>query len=101
MKFLASILCLYVFVLVVLPCHDHAQNGASNQTELSAQTTQACDADQCSPFCTCNCCSTPVIASVVGIYLPAVTFFGKTIFASYNEHISSPYTSIWEPPKLS
>lgn len=101
MKFLALILCFYISALVLMPCHDQAHGCAVSYTELSAPDAHAgCNADQCSPFCTCSCCSVSVVSSTTGFDLPAVTLPVKTLLTFYKEYLPVSYISIWQPPKV-
>jgi hypothetical protein len=102
MKLLAYILSFYVVLLTLMPCVDLPQDNRLHQQEMTAQTGtthQDCQ-DVCSPFCTCNCCSVPVVCVAAKTEIKGTSAeprrFSSYLPASEFNH----YCSIWQPPKL-
>jgi len=103
MRIIAFILALYVMVLTVIPCIDVPQDNSKHKTEFSQQKQDShhhSDTDHCSPFCTCNCCSTSVILQEIPCctecLVSEVAIFNIYLPASF----SNPSFFIWQPPKL-
>jgi hypothetical protein len=61
MKFFATILSLYILLLTAIPCVDHPEDHTLQKIEItqSATDNHQHEGDQCSPFCTCDCCVSP------------------------------------------
>jgi hypothetical protein len=102
MKFFATLLSFYVLFLTALPCIDKPDNNFVQKTVISAQHTgnHLQEVDHCSPFCTCNCCSSPKIQQDL-----VIDFFCKVVmlhyFADPSLQINSmPLAPIWQPPQL-
>ena len=102
MKCIALILSVYIMVLTAIPCVDKPEDTSIQKTEISPKTTgsQPQDADHCSPFCTCNCCSSPKIQQEL-----VVSFTSFPISCDYFEgffaiNVSEPAAAIWQPPQL-
>jgi hypothetical protein len=102
MKIFASILSFYLLVLTAIPCIDVPEDNTLHPIEIgsTASHNHQNDIGHCSPFCTCNCCTSP-------IFYQAYTFqlnMFSLVQEYYSEHnsgrIFSLYTSIWQPPKL-
>ena len=103
MKVLAFILSLYVVALTLTPCVDrlpdkHAVN--NNMTLPCSEQHHQEGADHCSPFCTCNCCATPVIIQDFSVHFECYPFMRRQEFANVSHQVSSPVIAIWEPPKI-
>jgi len=48
-----------ILTLTAIPCIDEPQDNTLQKVELSGTTNNLPgDTDQCSPFCTCQCCQT-------------------------------------------
>jgi len=102
MKHFYFLLAVYFFVLSIAPCHDLPRGGAFNTTEIAHQSTdnQHDDTDHCSPFCTCNCCASPVIQSSEVIDFTCFTYSDTYYNLGIPAFISSIYLSFWQPPKI-
>lgn len=105
MRLIASILSVYLMVLIAIPCIDRPEDHHLVNTEIgdtANSTHQHNDGDQCSPFCTCNCCATPVIYQDFGVRFDCLTFIEKSISTEYTSVIFSCHlSSIWQPPQIS
>jgi len=102
MKYFAFILSVYVLVLTAIPCVDLPKDDNLHKTELTNSATEHHEhtTDQCSPFCVCVCCATPIINNSTIHF--TCTPIAKKILTEYNKSfVSSPFVTIWQPPKLS
>ena len=103
MKIFASILSFYVVILTFIPCIDVPTDDSMQKIELSESSADQHhhDTDSCSPFCTCDCCASPVLNHNNTIQFKCVEISQHT-FSEYNSSfVSSTFVSIWQPPKLS
>ena len=103
MKSLAIILSFYLIILTAIPCIDrYYEVNSAHKTELSQenQDTNHSDSDNCSPFCTCNCCATAVVFPTQAVKLMCFPFQEKQYFPISYIFISDPLASIWQPPKI-
>ena len=100
MKFFAYFMALYILVLSVVPCSDVHNN--CNDKKATTELTQNHDHqqdqdDNCSPFCTCACCSANVIALD---FKPTQFSFSQKVAIRNFSFISNFYGNIWQPPKI-
>jgi len=104
MRLIACILSFYIVVLTAIPCIDRPEDNHLQKTEIGGNANtghQHNDGDQCSPFCTCSCCATPVIYQDFGVQFDGLSFIGKNIFTGYISVFFSSYlSSIWQPPQI-
>lgn len=62
MRFVAILMAVYIFGLMVMPCHDQHSNewpSTTYTTTMISEVTHSpihSEFDDCSPFCTCQCC---------------------------------------------
>ncbi|MDD2798566.1 MAG: hypothetical protein PHV20_08245 [Bacteroidales bacterium] len=100
-RFFAVILSLFILVLIAVPCIDKHES-ASHNTELSKDTSHQHQSseDECSPFCNCVCCASPVIHSTTILHLTDFHFIQKYTTIYPSNFKSSLFASIWQPPKL-
>ncbi|GAT63988.1 DUF6660 family protein [Paludibacter jiangxiensis] len=102
MKLLAYILSFYVILLTLMPCVDLPQDNRLHRQEITAQTstTHHDYQDICSPFCTCNCCSGPVVCTSVKIEINGAIAEPRRFSSYLPASEFNLYCSIWQPPKL-
>jgi len=104
MRLVACILSIYIVVLTAIPCIDRPGDDHLQKTEIGGKTDtghQHQDGDQCSPFCTCNCCATPVIQQESIIQFNSTALFQEYTIAEYISVFTSDYlSSIWQPPQI-
>ena len=104
MRFICYILSIYFITLISVPCVDSLNGDHSTKTEMGCNTNgnhQHNNGDQCSPFCTCNCCATPVIYQDFDVQFHSLTFIEKSISTEYTSAIFSCHlSSIWQPPQM-
>ena len=104
MKFFACILSLYIMVLIAIPCADRPEDHSLQKSEITQNTgsNHQHDCDHCSPFCTCNCCASPVIQQESIIQFDSTTLLQVYTLAEYITVFTSIYLgSIWQPPQIS
>ena len=102
MRYIAVILSLYVLILTVIPCVDHHDgcDGAKTEQLSSAGGCHHGDIDQCSPFCTCNCCSSPKIQQEIHIDFTSWQFKLSCPAVYTVLKVTAPVTPIWQPPRI-
>ncbi len=104
MKIFACILSVYILVLTAIPCIDRPEDHHLQKTEIEANANtnhHNHGGDQCSPFCTCNCCATPVIQQESIIQFNSTNLFQEFTLAEYISVFTSDYlSSIWQPPQI-
>ena len=101
MKYLSGILAIYILVLTAIPCVDGPEDVTSTKVEISqsSSTSHQHDIDHCSPFCTCNCCVTPVTINSAVIKF-RIAEIGQFNYPAYHSGFYlSPSGSIWQPPQ--
>ncbi len=103
MKIFTCILSLYLLMLTALPCIDTPKINTLPVSELSQTpvTNQESNSDQCSPFCVCDCCISPVIYQDCTIQINFFSHSQNHLFAFTPSPVYSLHFSIWQPPKLS
>ncbi|MFD2933642.1 DUF6660 family protein [Spirosoma flavum] len=111
MKWLTTILSLYLLGLSVWPCADELQSVLKqDHTVMLTKADGSCPGsshehhDQCTPFCSCACCVTIVtiqpqysytlIGSVATVAVRATNFRYTT------PHWADTLSAIWQPPQL-
>jgi len=103
MKIFAYILSVYILALIATPCIDGHQDNALQKIEQTSTTTDnhSTDGDHCSPFCTCQCCASPIVFQYYIVQFNCFSFSEKHFSGYQSAYISSPYSLIWQPPKIS
>jgi len=103
MKLFAYILSVYILVLTGFPCSEVSEENIWHKSGLSQQIPNDGhdNTDHCSPFCTCDCCTCPVVHTENVIGFAIFPFSQKYISVYSSAYISSLFVSIWQPPKLS
>ena len=106
MKWFATVLCVYLSILVVIPCSDtslECSNTIEQTTTETAHNHNGKTNDSCTPFCFCSCCSLQISAyyfnhSELGITIQKYTTPQNII--QDIRFISNYYGNIWQPPKI-
>lgn len=100
MKTLSALFSIYIFCLIAAPCLDEHVIAVTDGIENTGchHNDHNADTDRCTPFCTCSCCSTTVIAQNIHICfvstsLPEVL---RTEQPSMLVSVATP--SVWQPP---
>jgi hypothetical protein len=106
---LASVgLILYIVLLLTQPCQDvfagalECHDTAHNFVERDYGSKSDCQAETCSPFCICTCCSMSVgNHDLAGSLAPQA--FEPIAFQIARDHDNratrSYQNSVWQPPK--
>jgi hypothetical protein len=102
MKIFAYILSFYMVALTLLPCVDLPEDNCVHTQHFSTQTSQTQhDArDTCSPFCSCNCCSSPLVCITTRIEIESESRITEFVSGYRCGSLLQPFASIWQPPKL-
>ncbi|HPT21395.1 MAG TPA: hypothetical protein PLR88_05565 [Bacteroidales bacterium] len=103
MKFFTFILSFYILGLIAMPCADIKADNSSHKEKMTEHSTDSRHHDHhhCSPFCTCECCVTPVITDDTIIEFNSYNYFSKVFDAYSIAYIPNQLFLIWQPPKLS
>ena len=107
MKAIVFFMALYILVLGAVPCSDmhNKCNTENSKTELTQNHDHQQDQDDnCTPFCTCACCSASVIAvdfAPFKLKNPTVFHISEKVSLRNFTFISNFFGSIWQPPKIS
>ena len=106
MKIFAFFISFYILVLSSVPCND--MGNKCNKNSINKEHTQNHDHqqdtdDNCTPFCTCSCCS----SSVLEIYFtpfcikkPIEFSISQKITIRNFSFVSNYFGNIWQPPKI-
>lgn len=103
MKLVAYLLCFIIISMQSMPCGDTFYS-AEGTARISVTQDNHADApqhnDQCTPFCSCNCCQTMVV-KVNFNSLEKIPHAQPLNNREYRlPRVASLYYPIWEPPKL-
>lgn len=103
MKFLATILSIYIFTLNLVPCEDTGTFDNKVKTEISQDLGEHHhhqNADMCSPFCQCHCCHIHVIYfDIIDFAIPNIAI-STEIFHFPNSLVKNFTASILQPPQV-
>jgi hypothetical protein len=110
MKWLTTILTIYLLGLSVWPCADEpliltGDHGVSVSIQVSNASEPSHEhAHLCSPLCACACCAISISSPPRFLYTinsPTEILFSSTlVFAYQSSHWIDPFSAIWQPPKL-
>ncbi|GGK48300.1 MULTISPECIES: DUF6660 family protein [Flavobacteriaceae] len=103
MKFLATILALFILSLSALPCDDVSYNNQQSETISEiVNIDNHSHSDMCSPFCMCNCCSVSVTEPLKHIdYVVYAEKPSKEVTVYYTATFANNYYSkIYLPPQV-
>lgn len=102
-QILTIILSVYLLALMAMPCRDdHSHKTTVTQNQLAQAEDHDHEADGCTPFCVCNCCTTPIVVQQLFTFIP-VTFnapYNREVISFYQPVASSYFGSIWQPPQI-
>ena len=106
MKVFTFLMAIYILVLSLVPCGDMHNdcNDTTTKTELSQNHDHQQDKDDnCSPLCTCSCCSASIVAldfKQVQLKKPAEFSITQKLSIRNFSFVSNFYGNIWQPPKI-
>lgn len=100
MKIFAIILSLTIFSMSLVPCADGAVSIHDDASVVDENHDQH-EEDDCTPFCSCDCCSVSVTVPQIPI-LPVVEVEQNYYFSFlYSFHYSFDYEQgVWRPPNF-
>lgn len=105
MTWLKIIFPIYLLILTCMPCADNCNDLVTEtQATISAETHSHNDKqkESCSPFCTCDCCSTRISTPPVFSFTNKVVIVPITKpFSNYTFSFQTVFYNIWQPPQLS
>lgn len=103
MRFLALLFSLYVLLLTAWPCAEMRENAPEHDATAAQHTSshEHDDCTDCAPFCTCNCCATPMICQIelVDFQVSTLVLTNETYYPTLL--VTQGYGDIWQPPQLS
>jgi len=99
MKLLALFFSLYILLLTAQPCADAPMGRHAQDAPISKNSTN--HDDQCSPFCTCNCCASAMVCHVQAVDFKVTTIVREHFTAYPSLTVTQRSGDIWQPPQLS
>jgi hypothetical protein len=99
MRLIALLLSFFVLYLTAVPCADVFANG--QETHATHSVPSHNDSDQCSPFCTCNCCAMSMVCQVESVDFRVTTIVREHLTTYPTLLVPQRSGEIWQPPKLS
>jgi hypothetical protein len=93
---------MYLLVLLILPCKDNCDHSTHEapKTVEQAHNHHQQEKDNCTPFCVCSCCATPVIVQAILPFQLGKPAIGSNHSSFYTSFSSAYFGSIWQPPKI-
>ncbi|MCP1996829.1 DUF6660 family protein [Flavobacterium sp. HSC-61S13] len=92
-----------LLVLALLPCADKKTVTAMEHTltQVSTSSHQHVGMDKCSPFCVCNCCTSPIMIKN-NVFFEQFTFPKTTLKSPdyYQSFVITVFHFIWKPPRI-
>ncbi len=101
MKWFAILLSVVILSLNAIPCADN-ESGHTHELSENHDHDSSEHEDHCSPFCTCDCCSTNVVFQL------DITFFSRELAVVFQPQVVvylDLYTTLFsnkidQPPKI-
>ena len=101
MRLLALLCSCYILLLTALPCADAPVGSHEHGTPISQNASHQDEGDQCSPFCTCNCCAAAMVCQVEAVDFQVTTIVREHLTAYPLLMVPQRSGDIWQPPQLS
>lgn len=105
MKFLFSILSLFMLYMSCLPCGDSKECNIKTEAKISATDNHQQHEHQseaCTPFCTCSCCAASAFYSPLSkIQASKILLLSEKHLLLNEDAKTDIFSSIWQPPKIS
>jgi len=100
MRFASIILAVLVTILTTIPCDSACGEFTEVESQFHTQDEHGdhSDADNCSPFCVCNCCQTNFVLMQITNEL-SVAFSTIEHVDKARTFISISSFGLWRPPK--
>ena len=98
MKAFATILTIYVFALILIPCEDSEYHSDTASTDVE-YVLGGSHYQLCSPFCADHDCHSHITVSFVNsMFVP--NQFVMAVNVEVTTTIPTPFFAIWQPPKI-
>ncbi|MCX6307306.1 MAG: hypothetical protein NTY32_00275 [Bacteroidia bacterium] len=101
MRLLALLFSMYILLLTSLPCAEMKEVDRAQLAPVSQSSTSHNDCSECSPFCTCNCCATPMVCQMDLVIFQVSTIVRKQETTYPKLSVTQRSGDIWQPPQLS
>lgn len=101
-RLFAIFMSVYILSLFAVPCSDVREDLCVDHHEQSANTpiSHQSGCDCCSPFCTCNCCTSPVPVKINHIQVHRFTYLTQEYIIRNSDLITpTVQNNIWQPPQ--
>jgi hypothetical protein len=102
MKLISIILVIIIAGFTLIPCDDDANDHSDQQGILVPQDGDLdghADFDFCSPLCSCHCCHSHITPPVFLSFITDIQY-SQEFSSYYEDHLSSIFFPIWQPPKI-
>jgi hypothetical protein len=99
MRLIALFFSFYILFLTALPCADVPSKSKAQDTPISQSS--ASHEDECSPFCTCNCCATAMVCQIQTVDFQVTTIVREHLTSYPTLIVTQRSGDIWQPPQLS
>ncbi|HRK52681.1 MAG TPA: hypothetical protein PK185_02135 [Cyclobacteriaceae bacterium] len=106
MRISQAIFAFYILFLAVYPCSDANSRVIEQKSEIvsalqSTHLSSGMEADICTPFCICACCSAHIkISTLSDLEFSGVIHNTKANMPYLEKRFSSGNSSIWQPPRI-
>lgn len=101
MRLTALLFSLYILLLTALPCADAPTGKHRHEDPVAQNAPSHADNDQCSPFCTCNCCAMAMVCQVQAVDFKVTTIVREQLTEYPTFFVPQRSGDIWQPPQLS
>ena len=105
-QLLTLLLSVYLLALMGVPCRDdHSHTTTTTiavEKQLAQEDNHGHEADNCTPFCVCACCTTPIVVQQLFTFQPVIFHapYNRNVISFYQPVASSYFGSIWQPPQI-
>jgi hypothetical protein len=99
MKVSGFIMAFYLLLLAAIPCRDNEECKTLTKTEATSGHNEHEEEEDCTPFCVCACCPSPVHVSDLAVENFSVAAFSSKPFLINSSVKSFISHSIWQPPR--
>ena len=118
MRFMSTLLMIYVLVLTFIPCSDHFADSHSHKQSFQTSSNHShehsekqdheheshdCSKDTCTPFCTCSCCGIALNAADFHLFKlekPFEAYSFNELPIKFYPLVSKYQENIWQPPQV-
>jgi hypothetical protein len=98
MRLLALFFSFYILLLTALPCADAPARNPKQDAPISQSSTS--HNDECSPFCTCNCCAMAMVCQVQAVDFKVIPIVREHLTSYPTLSVTQRSGDIWQPPQL-